>query len=112
MILEPLTHAMSGADVDSTGDFLSKVDDFNNGVMQEMSRGGPRDDQVEAGVNETENSKTSFKFVCEPPGKDTKEHKRRRIEVLRNLRQIGSGIPNIQAKLQATRLLDEIEGKN
>ena len=110
MILEPLAHAMCGADVDSTGDFLSKVDKFNNGSIQEADKGCP-DDQAEADVAQPNDSSTSFKFVCEPPDKDVKGHKRRRIEVLRNLRNRGSGIPNIQAKLQATRLLDDVEGK-
>ena len=29
MVLEPLSHAMDGSDVESTGDMLSKVEEFN-----------------------------------------------------------------------------------
>ena len=36
---------------------------------------------------------------------------RRRIEVLRKMEDRHSRIPNLSAKLQATRLLDDVEGK-
>ena len=51
-------------------------------------------------------------FVCERPQTDVEAHTRRRISVLRNLKSRGSQTANLHAKIQATRLLDEVEGED
>ena len=103
---------MDGAEVDSTGNLLSKIDNLNNGVLQEVKK---RTQNYQASVDRDQSlppSKgTRFKFVCESPGDNVESHTRRRIEVLRSLKNRSSTVPNLHAKLQATRFLDEGEGK-
>ena len=114
MILEPLSHAMEGADVDSTGDMLSKVEEFNHGkkypnqmndkVAQEET------DRTQAPTPNHAEPCNMFKFVCERPSGNPVQHTKCRVEVVRNIKSRKDGMPNLQAKLQATRLLDDVDG--
>lgn len=112
LVLEPLAHALPGADVDSTGDLLSSIEEYNNK--------GERDVVLAPGVTARD-----MLLTDQPPSADTKRrpgerhrsmfnfcsqdstHRKKRIEVLRSMKLRGSEIPNIKAKLEASKLLDE-----
>ena len=97
---------MSGADVDSTGDMLAKIDSFNKGEIQVKCPDAQVDEAKKCRMPAHASTGTTFKFVCEPPGEDRKAHAMKRVNTLRNMKMRGCKLPNIQAKLQAVRVLD------
>ena len=102
LILEPLSHASGGSDVNSTGSFLSKIDKLNKEREGNLLT---EDDSVGRQFLESE-------CIClTEDSKFSRDLKLKRVKRLRNLKSRGSVVPNLKSKLWASRLLEEVNGK-
>ena len=102
-ILEPLAHAAKGDEIDSTGGLIEKIESLN----KRLNKG-----EVDT-VDEMCHVITRIEAEEEDGGKKTfsRDLKLKRIERLREMRERGTVVPNMKAKLWATRLVDQLEGK-
>ena len=115
MVLEPLAHVSKGEDIDSTGELLEKIEKLNvrrkNGELQQLKKEKGSNTHIGEEVEDTsaKEEKESEKSENEI---FMKEFKMKRVERLRDLKVRGSVLPNVKAKLWATRLLDEVNGRD
>ena len=95
-VLEPLAHSLEGADIDSTGGMLEKIERSN-----EMFRKGDTEEILD--IKKKINTYKERKEV----GDFSLNLKEKRIKRLRDIKVKGTVIPKMKGKLWATRITDE-----
>ena len=124
MVLETLTHATSGEDIDSTGDLLSTIREYDNKVVKNETDGvkvqenvAHKVEQMSAtGSNKLETvggdklmdkrNKSLFEFNNSSALDNGPIHQNPRFIKLRNMKNRKSKLPNLKAKLEAGAMLD------
>ena len=95
-MLVPLAHSMDGAEIDSTGSMLEKIEKLNN----KLSKGQ---------IDEIPDMKEQMNCcgVMTETKRFNMDLKEKRIERLRNIKIKDTVIPKLKGKLWATRIIDE-----
>ena len=118
LVLEPVSHALQGYDIDSTGELLMKIESLNEQLQSKYDTSGVRikreekssqsnNVSEEGGEDEIANDKRKNKSKPESVrfGINMKE---KRVEGLRKMKIRGSKIPSVKSKLWASRIQDEL----
>ena len=113
LILEPLSHSTNGAEVNSTGSFLDKIQTLNNKRKNDELQTTEVSNNSSS-QNQSRGQCKGQKVKCSGPSQNEifmKNFKKERFKKLRNMVNISTNVPNFKSKIWASRLNDEVEGK-